>query len=285
MSRSIPKFDVFGPENPVSPVILSVPHAGRDYPDAMVAAIRVPVEALLPLEDRYIDTVAMAARQTETMIVQRVARAWIDLNRADNDRDPKLDDGAGRGHFSTMTAKARSGLGLVPRRIAGAGEIWRERLTNQEVLARIDHDHRPYHTTLGRLLAAARARFGIAVLLDIHSMPPLAASGDAARIVFGDRFGKSASARFIARLEDEATAAGLCHALNTPYSGGHILDRHARPRAGIHAIQIEFDRTLYLDDSLRSPGPGAAPIACLLQRMVAAVTDEATIGTGAIAAE
>lgn len=278
-------FDVHGAMLPDSPVVLSVPHAGRDYPSALLAAIRVPVETLRILEDRHVDQLALAARGDETLLVQRPARAWIDLNRAEHERDPKLDDGADPTRSPAMSAKLRSGLGLVPRRIAAAGDIWTKRLSGDAVNARIMADHRPYHMALATLLAAARARFGVAVLLDIHSMPPLGAPGEAAQIVLGDRFGKSAASRFIARLEGEAEATGIPHALNTPYAGGHILDRHARPHSGIHAIQIEFDRTLYLDAAHDAPGPGFVGTAAMLRRMIAAIGDEALAGLPAIAAE
>lgn len=285
MSAPAHSTDRYGARIPQSPVILSVPHAGRDYPAALLAAIRVPVTALLALEDRHVDLLALAARGTETLLIQRPARAWIDLNRAEYERDPKLDDGADPARQPAMSAKLRSGLGLIPRRLATTGDIWRKRLSDAEVTARIVADHRPYHAMLAELLAAAQARFGVAVLLDIHSMPPIGLPGEAAQLVFGDRFGKSAGTRFVARLEAEAEAAGIAHALNSPYSGGHILDRHAQPGAGIHAVQIEFDRTLYLDDVLESPGPGFAATATLLRRMVAAITDEAFASTSAIAAE
>lgn len=274
MAQPAHSFDRHGPALPVSPVVLSVPHAGRDYPAALRAAIRVPIEALTMLEDRHVDLVALRAHRAETLIIQRPARAWIDLNRAEHERDPKLDDGADATRQPAASAKLRSGLGLVPRRIASTGDIWRKRLSDAEVRARIAADHRPYHAALAEALAAARARFGVAILIDVHSMPPLGA-GHAAQIVFGDRFGKSAAARFVGRLEALADAMGVAHALNSPYSGGHILDHHARPAQGIHAIQIEFDRRLYLDAALDAPGPGLSATAGLLRRMIDAVTDEA----------
>ena len=285
MAESALSFDRYGADEPVSPVVLSVPHAGRDYPLALRAALRVPVAALLPLEDRHVDSLACAAHGQETMLVQRVARAWIDLNRSEQERDPGIDDGANRQAMPQQSARMRGGLGLVPRRVSGAGEIWRRRLDGEEVTARIARDHRPYHAALAQALARARARFGTAVLLDLHSMPSLSASQGTAGIVFGDRFGRSAAARFVHRLEGEALAAGIGTALNAPYAGGHILDAQARPAAGIHAIQIEFDRALYLDAALDGPGDGLAATAALLRRMVDAVADEALAQPAAIAAE
>ena len=273
-------FDLSG--GPASPVILSVPHAGRDYPPALRAALRVPLAALTLLEDRHVDAVAAAARGGETMLVQRRARAWIDLNRGEDERDPRVDEGAAATARPGRSAKIQSGLGLVPARAGRADGLWRRRFTGPEIAARIAADHRPYHAALAAALMAARARFGVAVLLDVHSMPPLP---DGRRIVLGDRFGRSAAPRFVARLEAEAEADRLPLALNTPYAGGHILDRHGHPERGVHAIQLELDRSLYLDRALDRPGAGLGAAARLLRRMVLALADEAVTATFAQAAE
>lgn len=275
-------FDRHGDDPPTSPIVLSVPHAGRDYPLALRAALRVPLAAATVLEDRYIDAVALAAHRDETLFVQRRARAWIDLNRSEQERDPAIDEGAAWTALPLASAKLRGGLGLVPRRVAGAGELWRRRLDAQDVAARIRDDHRPYHAALALALAAARVRFGTAVLLDIHSMPSL--GPDQPRLVIGDRFGRSAGTRFIAAIEAVAARHGVMAALNTPYAGGHILDTHARPASGVHAIQIEFDRSLYLDPAGDRPGDTLAAVARLLRDMIDALADEAAT-TLSIAAE
>ena len=265
-------FDRHGPETPVSPVVLSVPHAGRDYPLPLRAALHVPLVSLLPLEDRHADMLALAARGAETLFVANRARAWIDLNRAEHERDPRIDEGAQPLSDGAMSLKLRSGLGLIPRR-AGGADLWRRRFADEEVRQRIEHDHRPYHAALAAALAVTRDRFGVAVLLDIHSMPPLATGG--ARVVIGDRFGRSAAARFIGRIESVAHTAGVRTTLNTPYAGGHVLDRHADPASNIHAIQIEIDRTLYLDRRRDQPGPGFDIAAALLRGIIDAIADEA----------
>ena len=272
-------FRILGGDPPDSPVVLSVPHAGRAYCEALREALRAPLASLAALEDRHVDAIALAAREAETLLVQDRPRAWIDLNRSEHERDPLLDEGARAHHQS---AKVRAGLGLVPRRTGQTGELWRRRFAAREVEARIATDHRPYHQALGDVLAAARARFGVAVLLDLHSMPPL--SGAGARVVLGDRFGRAAGARFVDRLEGVVAAAGLGCALNTPYAGGHILERHARPADGIHAIQVELDRSLYLDTRLDALGPGMAATTRLVRAMIDALAEEAS-GTLAQAAE
>ncbi|WP_394648698.1 N-formylglutamate amidohydrolase [uncultured Sphingomonas sp.] len=264
-------FRMFGDPAPASPVVLSVPHAGRDYPPVLRLALRAPLASLAALEDRHVDAIALAARGDETLLLQDRPRAWIDLNRAEHERDPLLDEGACR--LSTLSAKVRAGIGLVPRRTAAAGELWRCRLSAAEVEARIAADHRPYHDALADVLAAARARFGCAVLLDVHSMPPIA--GGRARVVIGDRFGRAAAGRFVARVEEALGREGLHHSLNTPYAGGYILARHAAPQNGIHAIQLEIDRALYLDRRLDQPGAGAAATARMLRAVIDALATQA----------
>lgn len=268
-----PGYDQLGGDAPASPVVVSVPHGGRDYPPALLAALRVPPAALIRLEDRLIDAVAESARGEETMVIQRRGRAWIDLNRSEQERDPQVDAGASAASQPLVTAKTRSGLGLVPRRVAGAGNLWRGRFSAAEIEARIAADHRPYHASLQRLLDAARARFGTAVLLDLHSMPSLGPGEP--RLVIGDRFGRVAGARFVARAEAEATRAGIAVALNTPYAGGYIVERHGRPHAGIHALQVELDRALYLDAAMDGPGRGFAGTVALVRRLIEALADEA----------
>ncbi len=227
------------------------------------------------------DAVALAARGDETLLIQRRARAWIDLNRSEQDRDPRIDDGASAQTFPQASENLRSGLGLVPRRVTRAGDLWKRRFSAEEIGARIAADYRPYHDALAAALAAARGRFGVAVLLDLHSMPTIAGD-DPPRIVIGDRFGRSAGPRFVARVEGEI---GCRHALNSPYAGGHILNRHGDPAAGIHAIQLEIDRSLYLDAALDAPGPGLPATAALVARIAAALADEALRPPLAIAAE
>jgi N-formylglutamate amidohydrolase len=268
-----PSFDLHGPAVPESPVVLSVPHAGRDYPRALVEALRVPLATLLPLEDRHVDAIGHRARRAETMIVARRPRAWIDLNRSERERDPLVDEGASPLAAPQPSIKLRSGLGLVPRRVAPAGDLWRRRFTASEIEQRIAEDHRPYHRALTELLAAARARFGVAILIDLHSMPTL--GDDGAQIVLGDRFGRSAGGAWVSAAEAAVRAHGLHPALNTPYAGGHILERHGAPADGIHAIQVEIDRLLYLDPMTLTPAPGAARVAAMLRTMIDDLTDAA----------
>lgn len=281
-----PPFDRYGPDEPASPVVVSVPHAGRDYPAEMQALLTVPIARLRGLEDRHIDAVALRAAGDATMFVARPPRGWIDLNRSPvRDRDPQVDAGADpRDVAARASDKVRSGIGLVPRRAGGADNMWRRKLTPAEVAARIAHDHAPYHAALDAALAAAQARFGVAVLLDLHSMPPLPGTLPA-QVVLGNRHGHSCCAPFTDTAAGIAREAGLRVAINHPYAGGYILAHHGRPRAGIHALQLEIDRALYLDPLFDQPGDGVAATAAWVRRAIDALADTALAAPHRIAAE
>ncbi|WP_238475339.1 N-formylglutamate amidohydrolase [Sphingomonas cavernae] len=265
-------------------MILSVPHAGRDYPKELMAASRLPHERLEQLEDRHADMlVGHAIDCGFTAIVARRARAWIDLNRHEREVDPDMIMPAMRRETLIRSAKVTGGLGLLPRRLRDGGDILRGRVAHGDLERRIEADHRPYHARISDLLAHARDRFGVAILLDVHSMPPL--NPDAAQIVLGDRFGQSAAARYTALLDQIARDAGYRTASNVPYAGGHILAAHARPARGVHALQLEIDRSLYLAEDLRTPRTGLGAIDSLVSAMAQALSAEALGTAQAIAAE
>ena len=266
-----PPFVRLGPAAPHSPVILSVPHAGREYPAALLAAARLPRARLEALEDRLADRlIGTAVAAGATALVARRARAWIDLNRDERELDPAMVEG-GSAQAYLPTARMRGGLGLIPRRVGTAGEIYGTRLEAGDLAARIG-DYRAWHAALAELLAAARARCGIAVLLDVHSMPPMPAEHG---IVIGDRHGGSADRRFVAAIEQEAEIAGLPVVRNHPYAGGFITERHGRPDAGCHAIQLEIDRALYLSPGWREPSAGMTRVASFIAAAVRRLEQEA----------
>ena len=270
------------------PVLVSVPHAGRDYPDEIFASLRLPAAALLRLEDRYADllTREVVSGGVPTIIAHR-ARAWIDLNRDERDIDVDMVSGLDRHDYPTASLKQRGGLGLIPRRLAGEGDIWQRQLTITEVETRIAVYHRPYHAQIENTLRQMRQKFGIAILLDLHSMPPIKdrMADPVPKFVIGDRFGRSASARFAELLNSQIRAYGYYAALNHPYSGDYILRRHAAVGRNIHALQIEIDRSLYLDPALREPGTGVSEIGRLVADIVTKLADEASGYPTLIAAE
>ena len=193
-----PGFTLYNGAEPAMPVLIAVPHAGRDYPPELFSNLRLPPASLVRLEDRYADLLARdAIAAGMPVLVASRARAWIDLNRSEQDIDAEMVKGLSRDQLPMPGIKQRGGLGLIPRRLSGEGDIWRAPLTTTDVDARVVGFHQPYHARLSAVLEQMRARFGIAVLLDLHSMPPLNGNHGnlPPRFVIGDRFGRSAAGR------------------------------------------------------------------------------------------
>lgn len=277
---SCPAFECFDPaSHDPKPVLISVPHAGREYPAALLARCRVPFESLTRLEDRYADhLVEPLIAAGYGVVVARVARALIDLNRDARDMDARIVSGIPRGAPLIASAKQRGGLGLFPRSLPRVGELWRAPIRWQDAVQAIEQVHQPYHAAVADRLAHIQARFGEALLLDVHSMPPLEGEkfAQAARpdVVIGDRFGASAAPRFAEVARSVAMRHGLVAAVNHPYPGSYVMDRHGKPVLGVHAIQIEISRDLYLDDRLDAPGVGMAAIRAMLLDLASALSEE-----------
>ncbi len=262
------------------PVVIAVPHAGRAYPESLLQKMRNPGLTCLRLEDRHVDRVGVAvARQTgAALLVADAPRAMIDLNRSPHDVDWEMVSGGQPRDILAKPggARARGGLGLIPRRLSGIGEIWKGRFERTSLESRLAAIHRPYHEKLSGLLSSISARWGAALLLDFHSMPPLTAAAGAKRaeLVLGDRFGGSCSGALVASAFDYLAEEGVVAAYNRPYAGGYVLDRHGAPARGIHAIQIEICRSLYLDSRLAEPAAGLPRIAQMLSGLVRALSAE-----------
>lgn len=283
-----PPFLRLGPELPASPVVLSVPHAGRSYRRGLLDAARVSRNVLESLEDRLADRLVWrAVAAGVTAIVALAPRAEIDLNREEREIDPALIVPPLAPHTTVQSMRTRGGLGLVPSRIAGAGAIWKSRVPRQELERRITEIHRPYHDAVAATLAAARRRFGTALLLDVHSMPPRRPSpdGEKGTIVLGDRHGTSCAGDLFAAAAATARKLGYRAVCNIPYAGGHIAARHGKPARGVHAIQVEIDRAAYLDVEMREPGPGFAATCELIERMVEVLEARMLASPDALAAE
>lgn len=278
-------FFTVGPEVPASPIILSVPHAGRNYSDALLKSARVSQAKLEALEDRLMDRLVWrACANGVSAIVARAPRAEIDLNRDEREIDPALVVPPLPLRAVVQSPRTRGGLGLIPSRITGIGPIWHHRLPAAELARRLTQIHTPYHAALEALLLRARERFGVAILLDCHSMPPREPPGEKEAVVLGDRHGTSIDPLYLRAAVDAARRSGFNVACNSPYAGGYITTRHGRPARRIHALQLEVDRSLYLDAQLRSPGPGFDRVARMIEAMAEALS-AAAIGPLAIAAE
>ncbi len=272
-------FALSGPIPSAVPILLAVPHAGRVYPGSLLEQMRNPGYASLRLEDRYVDLLASAVASATGagLLVAHAPRAMIDLNRAEDDIDWEMfAGGSPRGNNHTPGKRARSGLGLIPRRLPGLGELWNRRLDQADLAARIAGIHRPYHSTLAEALTALRERWGAALLIDLHSMPPLPLRSGlgSPEFVVGDRFGVTCNGGLVASLFDYLAGMRRSVSHNRPYAGGYSLERHAAPHQGVHAIQLEIDRGSYLDSRLAEPAKGFASIVDTLVGMVRRLAGE-----------
>lgn len=268
---------------PRLPVLLSVPHAGSRYAPALLAASRLPASALAVLEDPLVDRLIQRGIDAgAAAIVARAPRAEIDLNRSLGDLDPAMVvASAGVRAAVPISRRAIAGLGLIPSRVAAHGAIWRRALPEAEVKRRIAEVHAPYHAAIEVALRQMRDRFGVAVLLDCHSMPPC----DGRPVVLGDRYGASCGAALMDVAQGVCATHGMPATRNEPYAGGEIVARHGCPEANIHAIQIEFDRRRYLAADMRTPGPGFVQVATLIGAIVEAVGEAALATYETLAAE
>jgi N-formylglutamate amidohydrolase len=286
---AIPAFGLTMPDPSEVPILIAVPHAGRVYSPALLEKMRNPTYAALRLEDRYVDRLglAVAAATGAALLVAHAPRAMIDLNRGADDVDwemiahrsgePAPDAGRAPGR------RALSGLGLIPRRVPGLGELWKRRHDRAELDSLIADIHEPYHEALAQALARLQTRWGAALLLDLHSMPPLAVRGaPAPEFVVGDRFGATCGGTITAAAFAYLSENRRLAAHNRPYAGGYVLERHAAPRRGVHATQLEIDRSSYLDHRLAEPGQGFATMVELLIGLVRRLAGEvAELGHGA----
>ncbi len=244
------------------PVLLSVPHSGRDYHANLLAYSRLGRASLERLEDPLVDQlVAGVIDRGAGAIIARAPRALIDVNRALEELAPAAIAGR-RGE--PPTARSRAGLGVIPTRVAGLGDLWRGPISETEYDRRVALVHRPYHDALAAHLTAAAERWSDVLLLDCHSMPP---RPQGAQIVLGDRHGTSAAPWLVEAAEATAARFGYTVARNLPFAGGHIVERHGRPQHGIHALQVEVDRSAYCDRDSRTPGPGFDQVAMLFEAL------------------
>jgi len=255
------------------PVLLSVPHSGRDYPEWLVDMAPGGKPVLASLEDPLVDRLVWRAiGRGAGAVIARAPRAAIDCNRAEDEVDPSVVEGARR---SRITARARGGLGIVPARTQQHGYLWNRSITPAQLGERLDQAHRPYHAALDEQISLLLDRFGCALLLDCHSMPP---PGEGiAPIIIGDRRGRTADPWLSQQALNIALSHGFEAGLNDPFAGGHVIERHARPARDVHALQIEIDRRCYLDEALRAPGPGFDEAAALIETM-AVELGEALLG-------
>lgn len=263
-----PAFIIQEPRRLATPLVFSVPHAGRIYPADFIAASRLDPLTLRRSEDAYVDEIMGGMVELGAPVITALfPRAYLDLNREPYELDPRVFDQRPPAFANTRSLRVAGGLGTIPRIVGDGQDIYRERMTLEEGLARIERLHKPYHRALRHLLARAARQFGAAVLVDCHSMPSSGLPrehGRTADLVLGDRFGTSCAGTLVDRIEHTFRRAGLHVTRNRPYAGGFITEHHGDPQGGRHAIQIEIARELYMNERTMERGPGFAPLTTLI---------------------
>jgi N-formylglutamate amidohydrolase len=256
-----PPFEVVEPARLACPLVFSSPHSGNVYPRRFLATARLEEAVLRRSEDAFVDLLfGGVAALGAPLIKARFPRAYLDLNREPYELDPCMFDGTLPPYANTRSLRVAGGLGTIARVATQAQEIYARRLPVEEAIQRIEKLYKPYHACLAKLIERARRVFGIAVLVDCHSMPssirraghtPL--FGDLnppgkPDFVVGDRFGTSCSADFVAAVEQELRRHGYVVQRNKPYAGGFITEHYGNPPNDCHALQIEVSRALYMDE-------------------------------------
>ncbi|HEY5337026.1 MAG TPA: N-formylglutamate amidohydrolase [Rhizomicrobium sp.] len=283
-------FDVILPKRQSVPFVFASPHSGRLYPHSFVNGSALNALTLRRSEDAFVDELfSCVAGLGAPMIAARFPRAFLDVNRAPGELDPVMFDGLLPMPVDPASVRVNSGLGVIPRIVRDGAEIYRGKVAVAEAQERMARLYKPYHAALSSMLEETRTRFGTAVLIDCHSMPSAAAIPD---VVLGDRYGMSAAHGLMRRAERAFELRGFSVARNTPYAGGYSTHLHGRPMLGVHALQIEINRALYLDEDRIEPNAKfpdvAARIADALRDLTAIDTAQLRLSGGrpaAIAAE
>ena len=268
--RPLQPFELVRPERTATPLVHASPHSGRVYPADLLAASALDSAAIRRSEDALVDElVAGAPASGGALIKATYARAYIDVNREPYELDPAMFEDELPAFAQSRTARAAAGLGSIARIVAEGQEIYSRKLTFDEARRRVEEVHAPWHAAVGELLEEARASFGAALLIDWHSMPS-GAAGPARRapdFVLGDRYGAACAGGVTRLVERELEARGYVVARNAPYAGGWATARYGRPAEGLHALQVEINRALYLDEKRLEPLAGAARLKADLDRL------------------
>ncbi len=287
-----PPFEMVEPSALTSPLVLSSPHSGRVYPERFLRSARLDPASLRRSEDAFVDDLFEPAVSLGIpMLRAHFPRAFLDLNREPYELDPRMFEGRLPAYVNTRSVRVAGGLGTIARVVGDSQEIYAKRLPVEEGLRRIDELHKPYHAALQDLLHRAVRRFGLAVLVDCHSMPSSSITGTAdpatwrdektkADFVLGDRYGTSCARRFIDVAEGTLRGFGYMVERNKPYAGGFITEHYGRPAGGFHALQIEINRGLYMDEKAIVRGAGFDVLSRHLHAVVASISEVAAAGDG-----
>ena len=278
----VPPWRLLAPAEQTAVVVFASPHSGRDYPPEFIAASRLNVVSLRRSEDAFMDEIFAAAPDFGApLLCARFPRAYVDANREAFELDPAMFTDPLPDYVNTRSPRIAAGLGTIARVVTDGEDIYHEPLRFEDALGRIEALYRPYHKALQGLLQATQERFGGCLLVDCHSMPsgqlaPELGAGDGnkpADMVLGDCFGTSSAPAVTDIAKAALEASGFTVALNKPYAGGFTTRHYGRPREGIHVLQVEINRALYMDEKLVRRGPGLPALKCRLGPLMRALAD------------
>lgn len=271
-------FEILRPAERSLPVVFASPHSGNAYAEDFVAASRLALPRLRKSEDSFVDELFGAAPAHGAPLIRALfPRAYVDPNREPFELDPEMFTGPLPAYVNTHSSRVAAGLGTIARVVASGEEIYRCKLAFAEAARRVEALYRPYHRALRDLIAETHAQFGWCLLVDCHSMPSVGGPMDQDSgknrmdFVLGDCFGASCDPRITEHIEGALAAMGHTVTRNLPYSGGYTTVNYGRPGTGVHAVQIEINRGLYMDEDNYVPLPGMARLKAELTSVIAAL--------------
>ena len=273
-----PPFEILSPEEWTAPAVFNSPHSGRDFPEDFLRLSRLSKQTLRKSEDCFVDELFLSClAQGAPMLRARAPRSYIDLNREPYELDPRMFSGELPGYANTGSPRVAGGLGTIPRIVSEGEEIYRGRIDFGEARRRIEQVYLPYHRTLSALTSAVLAKVGEVLLVDCHSMPASASAhvvpqvAGGVDVVLGDRFGASCAEDISAFVEEELRRHGLRVLRNKPYAGGFITQNHGAPHRGQHALQIEINRSLYMNEARLEKNAGFHEMRAILTQLCASL--------------
>jgi N-formylglutamate amidohydrolase len=264
-----PPFEIIEPAAYTGPVLFNSPHSGSTYPRAFLATSRLDVATLRRSEDSFVDALfAGVVARGYPLMKAHFPRCFVDVNREPFELDPRMFEGRLPSFSNTRSMRVAGGLGTVARVVGDAQEIYDRRIPVDEALQRIESLYKPYHRALRRLFTKLHRDFGGAMLIDCHSMPSSAGHKDERprpEFVLGDRYGTSCVGVVAETVEKTLRELGYTVSRNKPYAGGFITEHYGNPAAGLHSLQLEINRALYMDEARYERVSGFARLAADLE--------------------
>ncbi len=273
--------EILAPAEQRVPLVFSSPHSGRNYPDAFLAASKLDARAIRRSEDSFVDELfAQAPQHGAPLLKALFPRAYVDPNREPYELDPAMFVEKLPAFVNKRSPRVAAGLGTIARVVANGAEIYSCKLSFDEARERIERCYQPYHAALEDLIAQTRMMFGTCILIDCHSMPSIGGpmENDAGRrrqvdFILGDAHGRACNRSLTVLVEDTLREMGYTVVRNAPYSGGFITRNYGCPETGVHALQIEINRALYMDEATIERTGGLATVAENMSRLAARLTE------------